>query len=98
MPENKIISKAQKDVVRQMQSGSVIGELSDKVNGRYELFTRKPNYNPYFRLDYPFLIRRINKHTVFALLTLGVIRKDNKVAEAMLPFSRNVWYVFDARE
>lgn len=94
MPEK--LTKAQKDVVSQMQNGSVIGELSDKINGRYELFTRKPNWIPESRLDSPFIVKTINKHTVFALLTLGLIRESNNVASSMLPFSRNVWYVFEA--
>ena len=87
------LSKAQKKVLCQIRNGSIIGELSDKVNGRYELFTPKPSYTPCRRLDYPFYVKTINKNTVFALLVLGLIREDNKVAKSMLPFSRDIWYV-----
>lgn len=88
------LSKVQKEVIHQMQSGSVIGEFSDKTNGRYELFTRKPDWFPVtcHPLEHPFVVKRINKNTVFALLALGLICKDNTVAEAMHPFSRDVWY------
>ena len=98
MPEK--LTKAQKDVVRQMQNGSVIGELSDKFNSQYELFTRKPNWFPetYHPCEHPFVVKRINKNTVFALLTLGLIRKDNKMAESMTPFGRDAWYVFKENE
>ena len=88
------LSKAQDKVLRQMRNGSIIGELSDKVNGRYELFTPKPSYTLCKRLDYPFYVRTINKTTVFTFLTLGLIREDSEVAKSMLPFSRNIWYVF----
>jgi hypothetical protein len=99
---NKIIykelSKAQNNVVRQIKSGSVIGELSDKFNGRYELFTRKPNWFPKtcHPCEHPFVVKRISKNTVFALLTASLIHKKD-VAEAMWPFSRDVWYVFKAK-
>lgn len=92
------LSKEQKDVVCQMQNGSVIGESSDKFNGLYELFTRKPNRFPVtcHPCEHPFVVKRLNKNTVFALLALGLICKDNKVAELMVPFGRDVWYVFEA--
>lgn len=97
MMTNKL-SKAQKDVVRQMQNGSVIGEASDKFNGLYELFTRKPNWFPEtcHPLEHPFVVKKLNKNTVFALLALNLICKDNKTAESMVPFGRDVWYVFEA--
>jgi len=97
MSKNKL-SKAQKDVMRQIQNGSVIGELSDKFNGRYELFTRVPNGFPVTcrPCERPFVLKRINKNTVFALLGLGLICKDNTVEETMYPFTRDCWYVFEA--
>ncbi len=97
MMTNKL-SKAQRGVVHQMQNGSVIGELSDKFNGLYEIFTRKPNWFPEtcHPFEHPFVVKRLNKNTVFALLALDLIRKDNKVAELMVPFSRDAWYVFEA--
>jgi hypothetical protein len=90
-----MLTKAQQNVMSKMQTGSVIGELSDKINGRYELFTRKPNCFPesHHQNEHPFEIKSINKNTVFALLTLGLIRKDNEIAESMLPFGRDCWYV-----
>ena len=44
MPEK--LSKAQNYVMLEMQYGAVIGELSDKKNGRYELFISKPDWFP----------------------------------------------------
>lgn len=90
---NKKLSKVQQAVIRQMRNGSVIGEFSDKMNGRYELITRNPNETHYSNR---FKVKRINKNTVFALLALGLIRKDDTVAKAMLPFGRDIWYVFEA--
>ncbi len=90
------LSKAQTYVMLEMEHGAVIGELSDKHNGRYELFIRKPNWFPEtcHPCEHPFVVKRINKDTVFALLTLGFIRKDNSIADSMSPFGRDVWYVF----
>ena len=98
-----MLSKAQNYVLLEMEYGAIIGELSDKINGRYELFIRKPNWFPEtcHPCEHPFTVKRISKNTVYALLTLGLIRRDNTVAESMNPFSRDVWYVFegtDARE
>ena len=92
------LSNTQKRIIDRMQEGAVIGELSDKFNGRYELFMRKKNWLAETKhpLEHPFQIRRLNKNTVFALLALGLIRKDNSVAKEMKPFSRDVWYVFEA--
>ncbi len=67
-----------------MNQGAVIGELSDTLNGRYELF---------IGIKYPFSIKRLNKNTVFALLTLGLIKQDNSIAEKMKPFIRDYWYI-----
>ena len=84
LPTNQIIlTKAQKEVVSQLQKGAVIGEYSDKINGRYELFIRKPNRHK---------TKRLNKNTVFALLTIGLICENNKIAETMSPFHRDKWY------
>jgi len=77
------ISPAQMKVLEEMGQGAVIGELSDKINGRYELFTSEPE---------SFIIRSLNKNTVFALLSLGVIKRDNSISEQMAPFSRDYWY------
>lgn len=92
------LSKAQNNVLSQMRNGSIIGELSDKFNGRYELFTRKPNWVPKTNhpLESPFVAETLNKNTVFALLTLGLIRKKD-IREAMWPFGRDVWYVFNLK-
>lgn len=92
------LSKAQNNVLSQMKNGSVIGEQSEKFNGRYELFTRKPDWVPETNnpCEHSFTVRTINRNTIFALLTLGFIHKSNRVAETMLPFSRDVWYVFEA--
>lgn len=96
MPEK--LSKAQNYVMLEMQYGSVIGELSDKINGRYELFTRKQDWIPEtcHPCEHPFVVKTINKNTVFALLALGLICKDNTVAESMKPFGRDAWYVLDS--
>ena len=80
------LTKAQVIVICKMRHGSVIGELSDIVNGRYELFTLA-NSESHFELQ------RLNKNTVFALLALGLIRQDNSIAKQMQPFSRDSWYV-----
>lgn len=99
MMTNKL-SKAQNYVMLEMQYGAVIGELSDKHNGRYELFIRKLNWFPEtcHPCEHPFVVKRLNKNTVFVLLTLGLICKDNKVAELMVPFGRDTWYVFKANQ
>ncbi len=91
------LSKAQYKVLLQMMTGSVIGEQSEKFNGRYELFTRKPNWVPETNnpCEHPFTVRTINKNTVFALLALDLIHKKD-MREAMWPFSRDVWYIFEA--
>jgi len=102
MPEK--LSKAQNYVMLEMEFGAVIGELSDKRNGRYELFMRKPDWFPETNhpCQHPFIVKRINKNTVFALLASGLICIDNTVAETMKPFGRDFWYVLrpipDARE
>ncbi len=95
-----IISKAQNYVMLEMQYGAVIGELSDKVNGRYELFIRKPDWFPEtcHPCEHGFIIKRINKNTAFALLSEGLICDDNSVASSMLPFSRDVWYRIKEKE
>jgi hypothetical protein len=82
------LTKAQKAVVLELQKGAVIGELSDKRNGRYKLFMRKTNWFPItcHQFEHPFTVMRLNKNTVFALLTLGLIEKDR-------PFERDNWYV-----
>ena len=94
---SKKLSEAQYKVLLQMKNGSVIGEQSEKFNGRYELFTRKPYWIPETNnpCEHSFTVRTINRNTIFALLTLGLIHKDNNVGETMLPFSRDVWYVFE---
>lgn len=100
LPENQMkLSKVQNEVVARLRKGAVIGELSAKKNGLYELFVRKPDWIPpkrrsVFCLQHPFEIRRLNKNTVFALLGEGLIREDNKIAETMAPFSRDRWYGF----
>lgn len=94
-----MITKTQTQVLRCMRHGAVIGELSDKINGRYELFTRKPHcFRPKSWPDHPFIIQTLNKNTVFALLTLGEIEIDNSIAEQMKPFGRDCWYVFKANQ
>jgi len=103
MQVNKIIcklSKVQNYVMLEMEYGAVIGELSDKRNGRYELFIRKRNWFPEtcHPCEHPFILKTLNKNTVFVLLELGLIHKDNKVAESMLPFSRDYWYVFEGKD
>ena len=94
------LSVAQNYVMLEMQYGAVVGELSDKTNGRYELFTRKPNWFPEtcHPCEHGFIVKRINKNTIFALLELGLICKNNTVAEAMKPFSRDCWYAFKANQ
>lgn len=88
------LSKVQKKVLQQMQGGSVIGELSDKINGRYELFVRQPLVkDPESR--YVVKLERLNKNTVFALMALDLIREDNEIAESMLPYGRDHWYVIN---
>ena len=92
-------SKAQLAIMGRLRQGSVIGELSDKSNGRYELFTRKPgHFEPKSWNDHPFVVRRLNKNTVFGLLELGYIKKDNSLWEQMRPFFRDCWYVYKSRK
>ncbi len=95
LPIKKIkLTKAQKEVVSQLQKGAVIGEFSNKFNGLYELFIRKPNWFPvtHHHFENPFEIRRLNKNTVFALLTIGLIYENSEIAETMSPYSRDKWY------
>ena len=94
------LTKAQNYVMLEMKYGAVIGELSDKRNGRYELFIRKPDWFPEtcHPCEHGFIVKRINKNTVFALLALGLIRQDNEVAESMTPFGRDTWYVFRGKD
>jgi hypothetical protein len=80
------LTKTQAEVLEKIRNGSVIGELSDKVNGRYELFTTTD-------IQGEFIIKKLNKNTVFALLTLGLIHIDNNVANNMRPYGRDYWYV-----
>lgn len=91
------LTVVQKKVVEQMRQGAVIGELSELRNGRYELFVRKANWTPRtgHPCENPFIVKRINKNTVFALLAIGLIRNDNTIAETMRPFVRDTWYVYD---
>lgn len=91
------LTKAQQEVVFELQKGAVIGEMSFKRNSRYELFIRKPNWFPVtcHHFEHPFEIKRLNKNTVFALLALGLICQDNTIAETMRPFTRDDWYVFE---
>lgn len=88
------LTKAQSIVIEALKNGAVIGELSNKRNGRYELFVRKPNWFPVtsYHFEHPLEIKTLNKNTVFALLTLGLICQDNTIAERMLPFTRDCWY------
>ncbi len=78
-----------------MRQSSIVGEMSDKVNGRYELFTRRTNWFPktHHPCEHPFVVKRLDKNTVFALLALGKIKKDNLVGSQMEPFSRDCWYI-----
>lgn len=86
-------TKVQIEVLEKMQRGSVIGVLQNKINSRFELFTRNPDFKPSPRWNHsPFIIETLNKNTVFALLTLGVIEDDHLIGEKMKPFSRDCWY------
>ena len=91
-----MLTEVQQRVVLQMQKGSVVGELSSRVNGRFELFTKlqgfiKPkSLNDSCRFD----VERINKSTVFALLEIGIIERDDFIETMMSPFSRDCWYVY----
>ena len=87
------MTKKQRYVLNKMRQGSVIGELSEKANGRYELFTKIPRYVVKSLNDHRFIVERLNKNTVFALLGLGHICKDNFVETLMSPFCRDCWYV-----
>ena len=92
-------SKEQLAIIEKLRQGSVIGELSNKVNGRYELFTRKQGcFEPKSWNDHNFIIRRLNKNTVFSLLALGYIKKDNSIEQQMRPFGRDCWYVYNIRK
>jgi hypothetical protein len=92
-----VLSKVQAEVLEKLKSGSVIGELSDKTNGLYELFTKKSNFVKSRHFNHvPFTVRRLNKNTVFALLTVGTIRIDNSIGAEMKPFSRDCWYVYNS--
>lgn len=94
------LTKAQQEVVFELQIGAVIGELSNKRNSRYELFVRKQNWFPVtcHHFEHPFKVKRLNKNTVFALLALGLICQDNTITETMTPFERDSWYVFEANQ
>ena len=86
-------TELQMEVLEKMQRGSVIGVRREKFNSQFELFTRKPNFEPSSRWNHsPFIVETLNKKTVFALLTLGVIEDDYLVGERMKPFSRDCWY------
>lgn len=92
-----MLNEAQSEVLEKMKCGSVIGELSDKINGRFELFTKKSD--TYVRKSINdtgnFEVKRLNKNTVFALLELGIIKQDSFVETVMSPFSRDCWYVYN---
>ncbi len=88
------MTSAQEKVIAIMREGAVIGELTDKVNGLYELFVRSPNWQPSNHpLDHPFVVQRLNKNTFFALLAEGRIVESDAICPQMLPFSRDAWYV-----
>ena len=88
------MTKKQKYVLDKMRKGSVIGELSQKANGRYELFTKIPGYIVKSHNDHRFVVERLNKNTVFALLELGFIVRDDFVETLMNPFWRDCWYIY----
>ena len=90
------MTKTQTAVADKLRSGSVIGELSDKVNGRYELFTLQPGAKKTNHpMDHNFKVERLNKNTFFALLAIGVIVQDDSVSASMSPFARDCWYRYN---
>ncbi len=89
-----MLTRVQLRVLEQMKNGSVIGEFSQKRNGLYELFTKKPNFKIESLRHSPFDVKTLNKNTFFALLELGLIKQDYFVGTAMSPFSRDCWYVY----
>lgn len=87
------LTKVQHDVLEKMKHGSVIGVLAEKVNSKFELFSKNPDFKPSSsRNRSPFIIETLNKNTVFALLTLGRIEDDYLIGDRMKPFDRDCWY------
>lgn len=96
MKEGMRVSTTQATTLVKMRTGSVIGELTDKTNGRFELFTRKTGiFEPKSLNDHNFIVKRLNKNTVFALLQIGMITLDNSIENQMVPFGRDCWYVYN---
>ena len=85
-------TEVQMVVLEKMMRGAVIGVRRERFNSTFELFTRNPDFKPGSLNKTPFTICTLNKNTVFALLTLGVIEDDYLVGERMKPFSRDCWY------
>ncbi len=95
IPPKTKLTKSQLKILGEMRQGSVIGEL-DEGSGIYELFTEKPGYfEPKSWNDHPFVVRRLRKSTVLALIQSGFIIGDNSIASEMKPFSRNYWYIYN---
>jgi hypothetical protein len=88
-------SSVQHEIFLELCKGAVIGELSDKIGGRYELFIRKTGWRPItgHHFEHPFIVKRLNKNTFFSLLENGIIEENNSCAENMLPFGRDKWYI-----
>lgn len=81
----KVLTEEQLVVLEKLQQGAVIGEVSKKINGQYKLFSSRRGIPE---------VSRLNKNTVFAMLTLGLIKKDNSIEGRMGPLSRDCWYVY----